>query len=111
MINGREDTHRSGGYGLGNYLTGQFYDVRIYKTNLNVAQINYLIPVVNTPTTPVFSGKPVLTGNQLVLTYTGTLLSSTNVAGPYLPVAGATSPYTNLINIAVPDLFYKLSNP
>lgn len=31
---------------------------------------------------------------QLVLQWSsGTLLSSTNVGGPYLPVAGATSPH------------------
>ena len=29
----------------------------------------------------------------MVITYTGALLSSTNVAGPYAPVMGATSPY------------------
>jgi hypothetical protein len=35
--------------------------------------------------------------NAIVLTWTGhyPLLAATNVAGPYLPVAGATSPYTN----------------
>jgi hypothetical protein len=34
-------------------------------------------------------------GASVVLTYTGTkLLSATNVAGPYSPVAGANSPYT-----------------
>ncbi len=32
-------------------------------------------------------------GNTPVITFTGTLLSSTNVAGPYLPVTGAGSPY------------------
>jgi hypothetical protein len=30
----------------------------------------------------------------LVITYTGTLQSSTNVAGPYADVPDATSPYT-----------------
>jgi len=34
-------------------------------------------------------------GSNMVITYSGTLLSSTNVAGPYSPVNGATSPYTN----------------
>jgi hypothetical protein len=47
----------------------------------------------------------------LVLTYSGTLLDATNVAGPWTPVAGATSPYTNILDSATPDLFFKLSNP
>jgi hypothetical protein len=32
-------------------------------------------------------------GANAVITYTGTLLSSTNVAVPYAPVNGAASPY------------------
>ncbi len=44
-------------------------------------------------TTPVVGA--VLAGQNVVITYTGTLLSSTNVRGPYTTVAGATSPYTN----------------
>jgi len=36
-------------------------------------------------------------GNNLILSWTGsyTLMSATNVAGPYVDVSGATSPYTN----------------
>jgi len=83
------------------------YDVRVYNTALSTNQVNsFLIPT----SAPVFSGPPVLNGNKFVLTYTGTLLSATNVAGPYLPVAGATSPYTNNVTTA-PQMFYKLSNP
>jgi hypothetical protein len=40
-------------------------------------------------------------GANLVLTWSEPLLtleSATNVAGPYLPVAGASSPYTNAIS-------------
>jgi hypothetical protein len=44
-------------------------------------------------------------GNNLVVTYTGTLLSSTNVAGPYAPVAGASSPWT--VPVTNPIRFYK----
>jgi hypothetical protein len=46
-------------------------------------------------------GRPFLTatlvGTDVVVTWTGayTLLSSPSVSGPYLPVAGASSPYTN----------------
>ena len=51
-------------------------------------------------------------GNDLVLSWTGTftLLSATNVAGPYLPVSSATSPYTN--NMTSPSqLYFGLGNP
>jgi hypothetical protein len=96
-----------GGNSFGNYFTGEIYGVRIYNTDLSQAQVNsFLIPT----SAPVFSGPPVLNGNKFVLTYTGTLLSATNVAGPYLPVAGATSPYTNNVTTA-PQMFFRLSNP
>ncbi len=107
LLGGREN----GAGNFGNYFTGEIYGVRIYSTALSGAQINYLIPPppVVLPV-PTFSGTPVINGNNLVLTYTGTLLGATNVAGPYLPVAGATSPYTNNVTTA-PQMFYKLSNP
>jgi hypothetical protein len=65
---------------------------------------------------PAFSGPIAITsgpsGSQLVLTWPyGMLLQATNVAGPWTPVAGAVSPYTNLINMTAPNMFYKLSNP
>jgi hypothetical protein len=102
-IGGRD----GGGNSFGNYFTGEIYDVRIYNAEFSEAQVNYLL----IPTAaPVFSGPPVINGNKLVLTYTGTLLGATNVVGPYLPVAGATSPYTNNVTTA-PQMFYKLSNP
>ena len=104
-IGGRDN----GGNNFGNYFTGNIYGVRIYNTALSEAQVNSLL-IPTTVTAPVFSGPPVLIGNNLVLTYTGTLHSATNVAGPYLPVAGATSPYTNDVTTA-PQMFYKLSNP
>ena len=52
-------------------------------------------------------------GKQFVLTYptNSTLQSATNVAGPWAPVAGATSPYTNILQKAIPDVFFRLSYP
>jgi hypothetical protein len=44
-------------------------------------------------------------GNNLVITYTGTLLSATNVAGPYAPVAGASSPW--MVPITNSFRFYR----
>jgi hypothetical protein len=58
--------------------------------------------VTSTPATlTLLGGRPTLTatlvGTDVVVTWTGpyTLLSSTNVSGPYLPVPAASSPYTN----------------
>jgi hypothetical protein len=58
--------------------------------------------VTSTPATlTLIGGRPTLTatlvGTDVVVTWTGpyTLLSSTNVTGPYLLVPAATSPYTN----------------
>jgi hypothetical protein len=66
------------------------------------------------PLTPAFSGKPVVStganGKQFVLTWNyGTLLQATNLHGPWVPTAGATSPYTN--TLGNPALFFKLRNP
>jgi hypothetical protein len=58
--------------------------------------------------------RPTLAGaripNALVLTWSGSyqLLSATNVTGPYLPVSGATSPWTNFFN--VPHQFFRLQS-
>src|SRR5690242_10349976 len=41
------------------------------------------------------------------ITATG-VLSSTNVAGPYLPVPGASSPWTNFFN--APHRFFRLQS-
>ena len=64
---------------------------------------------------PAFMGNPAVTtgpnGSQFVLTWSfGTLLQATNAAGPWTS-SGATSPYTNLINLTAPDVFFKLSSP
>ncbi len=47
-------------------------------------------------------------GSALVFTWTGSyrLLSATNIAGPYTPVSGATSPWTN--SFTKPREFFKL---
>ncbi len=103
----------AGGNVFGNYFNGKLYGARIYKTELSQAQINSLIPTA-LPTltlqTPVLNA-PLISGNQLVLTWSvGTLLQATNLTGPWTPT-GATSPYTNLISTNSPRLFYRVSNP
>ncbi|HEY2084015.1 MAG TPA: hypothetical protein VGI88_14630, partial [Verrucomicrobiae bacterium] len=46
-------------------------------------------------------------GSNISITYTGTLLSSTNVAGPYSQVQGASSPYP--VPTTAPQTFYRTS--
>lgn len=48
-------------------------------------------------------------GGNLMITYSGTLLSSTNVAGPYAPVTGASSPFA--VAPSPVGVFYRSSNP
>ena len=95
-----------GGSYSGTFFTGGFYDVRVYNYPLTYSAIALYNGVA-----PSFSGSPVLSGGNLTVQWPfGTLLGSTNVAGPYSPVPGATSPYT--INVSTdPQMFFKLSNP
>ena len=96
----------SGGGSYGAYFTGGLYDVRVYNYPLTYSDVAGYNGVA-----PFFSSSAVLSGNKLAMKWDfGTLLGSTNVAGPYLPVAGATSPYTNDVS-AAPQMFFKLSNP
>jgi hypothetical protein len=99
-----------------NFPTGfEIYNVCIYNAALSQANIVYLyeqvVPsVAPVPPAPPFSGRPVLNGSQFVLKWaTGTLLQATNVAGPWTPTLGATSPYTNTIT-GVPRMFFTLTN-
>ena len=101
----------NGSYGAYCQSLFKLYDLRIY--NYELTAIQNPVPVLPTTT---FDGTPTVTtgpnGPQFVLTWnTGTLLQATNAAGPWTPVAGATPPYTNLINMTAPNMFYKLSNP
>jgi hypothetical protein len=72
-------------------------------TNSSTLTVN----VVNVTPIPVSAQ---LAGGNLVLTWTNAafnLQTSTNVAGPYIAVPGATSPYTNLIGTNAAG-FYRL---
>lgn len=96
---------------FGNYFAGNLYNARIYNVALSEAQVNALaystLPI---PTVPAFSAPPMLSGNKLILSWSGgTLLQSTNVTGPWTPT-GATSPYTNDITTS-PRMFFRISNP
>jgi hypothetical protein len=45
-------------------------------------------------------------GTSYVITYTGVLRSSSTVNGSYLPVSGASSPYT-IPTSSAPKMFYR----
>lgn len=64
-----------------------------------------VIKIAVQPPAPVISLVP---GNATpTITYTGTLLSSTNLAGPYLPVAGA-SPPSYALPVTGSQMFYRV---
>jgi hypothetical protein len=99
-------------------FNGSIAGVALYNTALSESQLQAMFAAgvgVTASFPPAFMGNPVITtgpnGSQFVLTWSfGTLLQATNAAGPWTPT-GATSPYTNLINMTAPSMFYKLSNP
>jgi len=61
-------------------------------------------PFDDAPTKPTIS--VALMSGKVVITYTGTLLSSATVSGTYSAVAGATSPYT-VPSGGAPRMFYR----
>jgi hypothetical protein len=118
-LNNSSDVSATFAMGDNVYVIGTFTaiypDMTVQQNLLTSGNGNFIAAIVRNMT-PVFRGGTAITTSpdgrpELVLTYSGTtLLSSTNLAGPYLPVAGATSPYTNSLNGA-PQMFFKLSNP
>ena len=69
------------------------------------------ITVLAGPPPPTLSFQDAVTPN-LVLSWSnsglGLLLEATNITGPWSPVAGASSPYTNIISPSAPQLFFRL---
>jgi endoglucanase len=99
---GGSGTSSSGGYG--SYFTGNLYDVRIYGSAASQTQIRSIAGL-----TPPSLTNHVVSGNQMVLTWSwGTLLQATNLLGPWTPVPAA-SPYTN--SPIAPQQFFRISNP
>jgi hypothetical protein len=86
------------------YFAGAIAQAAFYTNALSAAQIGKIYNVAAIPTINLS-----YSGGQVVIIYTGTLLSSTNVAGPYSQVIGATtSPYTVAPTRSV--VFYRSSN-
>jgi hypothetical protein len=99
---GGSGSSSSGGYG--SYFTGNLYDVRIYNNAASQSQVRSLAAL-----TPPPVASRVVSGNQLVLTWSwGTLLQASNLLGPWTPVQAA-SPYTNSQPAA--QQYFRISNP
>jgi hypothetical protein len=79
------------------YFAGAIAQAAFYTNALTFGQIQAVY------------GIPTITMTNLVIQYTGTLLSSTNVSGPYNPVGGASSPYT--VPATNAQQFYRASIP
>ena len=79
-----------------------YYDARILSNG-------EVVPIAPPPAPTL---QAVRSGNQLVITWTGNfqLFSATNVLGPFQPVSGAISPYTNDTG-TVPERFFMLKGP
>jgi hypothetical protein len=85
-------------------FVGKISDVAIYNYALSAGQVQQLY---NAASVPLIS--TVTSVNNPVINFTGELLSSTNVAGPYMPVPGASSPaYT--IPLTNSQMFYRVNN-
>jgi hypothetical protein len=89
------------------YFAGGLAQVALFTNALSAGQISNLYNLAVVVSVPTITLTRI--GNSLVITYTGTLLSSANVEGPYTPVAGATSPYT--VPSTGTQRFYRTSNP
>jgi hypothetical protein len=105
------------GVGAAQSVLGQRSDLAFYGFNGGVSEVAfYNYPLTQSQITAHFTGKTGTTlnlsqaGGTTTLTWsTGNLLGSTNVAGPYQPVVGATSPYTVQFNNS--QFFYVLGAP
>lgn len=73
------------------YFAGALAHAAFFTTALTGTQIQQIVNAAN-PVMPTLSLS--LSGQNIVINYTGTLQSSTNALGPYTTVLGATSPYT-----------------
>jgi hypothetical protein len=69
------------------------------------------LTVLAGPPPPTLSFQELISPN-LVLSWSngglGLLLEATNITGPWSPVPGANSPYTNIVSPSAPQLFFRL---
>lgn len=83
------------------YFGGALSQAAFFTNALSAQQIQSLyVSSVTTPTINISQS-----GGTVMISYTGTLLSSTNVLGPYSAVQGASSPYT--VPTTGAQMFYR----
>ena len=87
-----------------NQFVGTIDEAAFYSYALSASQVQALYAAAPVPALGVARS-----GAGTLLTYTGSLRSSTNVAGPYSLVPGAASPFALLSD--APQVFYRASNP
>lgn len=86
------------------YLAGAIAQAALFTNALTAVQNKTLYDIASVPTLDLDR-----IGSLLVLTYTGTLVSSTNIAGPYSAVPNARSPYS--VTPLSGGQFYRASRP
>ena len=95
---------QSASSGNNQQFEGKIADVAIYNYALSASQVQTLYAAASVPLLNLTQSS-----SNSVISFTGKLLSSTNVAGPYTPVAGASTtnyvvPFTNS------QMFYRVNN-
>jgi hypothetical protein len=107
-VGARGKWKRAAGYpfsGQEDVFSGGIAEAAIYNVALSPSQIAAHYSAGASGSAPLTSS---FSAGNLTLTWsTGTLLGSTNVAGPYTTVDSATSPYTVPVNGAK-QMFYRL---
>jgi hypothetical protein len=106
MMIGADPQYTNTPAGIGQQFAGQVCEVAIFNSALTATQIQAIYNAAILPTISVTGSD-----NNVTITYVGTLLSSTNVTGPYTTnsVGGASSPYTTPATNA--QQFYRSSSP
>ncbi len=89
--------------GFNEQFPGYISDVAIYNYALSSSQVQTLYTAASVP---VMNLTP--SGTDAMINYTGQLLCSTNIAGPWTPVPGAASPY--VIPTTNSQMFYRVNN-
>lgn len=90
--------------GNNHQFIGRIDDVAIYNYALSASQVRQLYAAAPAPVMSM-----TWSGGNMVINYTGQLLSATNVAGPYQPVPGASWPaYT--VPLTNSQMFYRVNN-
>ena len=99
---GARATSSASGYDL--QFLGKISDVAIYNYALSSSQVQQLYAAASKPLMDATQS-----GGNMMIHYTGQLLSSTNVAGPYQPVSGASSP-SYVVPLTNSQMFYRVNN-